>query len=232
MSDNPLHSLEHALPSKGTKIGKHSVWLYGGIIGGVIILYIWYTRSSSSSSDTTTTSDSLPEVSGDALGSSSTGDSSGTDSTTSEGTGTTGTTNVYYTQEGTVADVTPIKTLSTGGVRTKTKTNYSWEKDAVAFLTAAGVGGQNATKAISKYLNGGHLSYHEHVLVNQAIKNVGLNPKQTAKTATFTTKAQATKKAKQAAKAKTEKKAAKASKAIKASKPKKTIKVKKKAKKR
>lgn len=226
MSDNPLHAVESVLPHKGMKIGKHSVWLYGVVLGGAILLFIWYSRSKSSSpADTTTADGSLPEVSGDALGSGSgsdgglVGDSPGTD---------TGTTNIYYTDGGgNSADITPIKTLSTGGVRTKAKTNSSWERNAVAFLTAAGVGGQNAQHAISKYLNGGHLTYHQHVLVNQAIKHVGLNPKDTQKASTFTTKAQATRAAKKAHKASIEKKAAKASKAIKASKPKKTIKVKK-----
>jgi hypothetical protein len=231
MSDNPLHSVEDILPHKGTKIGKHSVWLYGALLGGAILVFFWYERSRGTApADTTTTDGSLPEVSGEALGSSS-GEAGGV-SDSAGGSDNPGTTNIYYTQSGTVADVTPIKTLSTGGVRTTAKTNNSWEKDAVAFLTAAGIGGQNATRAITKYLNGDRLTYHQHVMVNQAIKNVGLNPKKTDKTSTFETKAQAVRKAKHEAKVRTEKKAAKAAHVIKASKPKKTIQVKKKAKKR
>jgi len=237
------HGIESLLPKKGMKLGKHSVWLYGGLIGAAILAFMYFERSKSgdTTDDTTDTDGALPETSGTGLTSGGgESDGGGVDSVSS-GTGTDSGITILYTDDSTQSANEKIvtKDLNVGGVETTTKNNNAWEKAAVGFLTSVGVGGANAQKAIQKYLSGDHLTYHQHILVNHAIKNVGLNPKHVA-TASFTTKAQAKHAANVKAKAKQAKKTSKpkattkpkaTKKAASASKPKKTIKVKKKAKK-
>lgn len=136
----------HPLP----KLGNHSIYVWGGLLGVALLGYMWYANRSSSANAATTTSTTDPTLGSGALGSNSgTVDNSG------------------------AADTSPTTDSSS------TDSNQSWETRAIAYLVSLGVGGEAAQQLIEQYLAGYKTSYQGHLRLNQVIAHLGPPPEGT-----------------------------------------------------
>lgn len=136
------------LPANG-KLGKHSVYVWGAVLGVGLLAYMWYQRRSSAntSAPTDTTTQTDPTLTSGGLGSN------------------TGQVN----NSGISA---PVDTSSDA----PEATNQTWEQQAIHYLTSLGVGGETAQQAIEQYLSGYQTSYQQHLWLNKVIAHLGPPP--------------------------------------------------------
>lgn len=148
-------------PDLDKKIAGHSVWVWGAVLGGAVVLYLWW--SGRGSSDVTVdpavdTSTGFPGVQAGGFGGGGGGGvvDTGTD-----------------TGDGTDVSEPPIP-----------PTNQDWEAKAVNALIALGVPAVSAQTAVEKYLYGETLTFTEYQHMNQVLRQIGLPPMGTQATPT------------------------------------------------
>lgn len=193
--------------ASGSKIGKHSVWLWGGVLAGVVVIYVYYSRSSGGSAAAstapamTTTDGALMGATGggtalptgSAVSSGGGGPSGGVDSTGGIGGGGGGGDGTYTdpgvdpTADPGSTDPTDTGLLPTDPLFSDTPPpdNFTWEGTAVSYLIKHGVSGINAQKAVESYLNGQTMTYQQATWLNGVIANSGIAPEGVANTPTY-----------------------------------------------
>lgn len=167
----------------GTKIGKHSVWLWGSVLAGVVVIYIYYSRSSSGTDTASNTSPGYTTSDGSLMGDSGNGGTSlpssgGTLPVSSGGSGPSGSVDSTggTTTDGTAVDPTTDPSTDPLLNDTAPPDNFTWEGAAVAYLIKHGVSGIHAQQAIEKYLNGDTLTYQQATWMNAVIASSGIAP--------------------------------------------------------
>lgn len=135
----------HPLP----KLGNHSIYVWGGLLGVALLGYMWYSHRSSAANTASTTTTTDPTLGSGALGSNSgaVNNSGATDTSTTDS--------------------------------STTDSNQSWETRAVSYLVSLGVGGESAQQLIEQYLSGYKTSYQGHLRLNQVIAHLGPPPEGT-----------------------------------------------------
>lgn len=146
------------------KLGPLPVWVWGVLVGVVILGVVYYRRAEAKTAAADTTANGV-SVSGEDL----TSDLAGAASD-----GTTG---------ASATDGTDLTTSSTVG-----QTNASWESDALAWLSSHGFSPLVAQNALETYLEGTLSSTDSAAVgaVNAAIQNFGLPPEGVFATPTVT----------------------------------------------
>ena len=135
----------HPLP----KLGNHSIYVWGGLLGVALLGYMWYSHRSSAANTAATTTTTDPTLGSGALGSNSgaVNNSGATDTSTTDS--------------------------------STTDSNQSWETRAVSYLVSLGVGGESAQQLVEQYLSGYKTSYQGHLRLNQVIAHLGPPPEGT-----------------------------------------------------
>lgn len=129
------------------KAGPFPVWVWGVVLGLLILAMVWWSRHKSGSAapadgSTVTPIDALPNVSGSGLSPASGDTSTGSDS----------------------------------AAGSPWDTNQLWEARAIAALSGAGVSPLTAQVALEKYLNGQGLTTAEQQIINSVLQKQGAPP--------------------------------------------------------
>ena len=128
------------------KIGPLPAYMWGVILGGLILVYMWYTRNKANAATAAPTTTTVPT---DTL--SSTGLSAAGTSGTSTDTGSSTTSSLW-------------------------STNALWESQALTSLAGSGVSPLTAQVALENYLNGMPLTTQQQDIINTVLGKLGAPP--------------------------------------------------------